>query len=191
MERKKPPSSLPKGSLQAHVSPRMCISAIRAGLTLWLSMLESGLVWMDKVLWRKKKKKLLFHYCVCGLWPGSHRQCEHSLFVSLLSSPSCGVTQWLHSPLSGKIQSTILQSSLRLPSLQQHAFGHCVAQISRVTIELLAFKLENIHWLVEKVSSPDNPMQRERPGPAGEMCPSFIQPYSLTNSMFVHNTSPQ
>lgn len=152
-----------------------------------------NLVWSGwtKCFEEQKKKKLLFHYCVCGLWPGSHRQCEHSLFVSLLSSPSRGVIQWLHSPLSVKIQSTILQSSLRRPSLQWHAFGHCVAQISRVTIELLAFKLENIHWPVEKVSSSDNPMQRERPGPAGEMCPSFIQPYSPTSSMFVHNTSPQ
>lgn len=142
MGRKKPPRSLPKGSLQAHLSLRMCISAIHMRLTLWLFMLESGLVWMDKVLWRKKTQKLLFHYYVCGLWPGSHRQCEHSLFVSLLSSLSHGVIQWLHSPLSGKIKSTILQSSSRWPPLQRHAFGHRVAQISHVIIELLAFKPE-------------------------------------------------
>lgn len=45
---------------------------------------------------------------------------------------------------------------------------------------------------MEKVSPTDNPRHRERPGSAGEMYPSVLQPYSLTNCLclFVHNTPP-
>lgn len=130
----------------------MCTSATHMGLTLRLSMLESGLVWMDKALWSKKKSKLLFHYYVCGLWPGSRRQCEHSLLVSPLSSPSHCVTQRQNFPLSGKIQSTPHCRVLPDDLLYNSMLWHCVAQISPVIRELLAAKLEKIHQPVEKNS---------------------------------------
>lgn len=115
---------------------------------------------------------------MCGLWPGSCRQCEHSLFVSPLSSPSHCVIQWQHFPLSVKTQSTphcrVLQDDLFYNSM----LWHCVAQISHVIIELLAGKLEKIHRPVEKISHWLITQGREKEidlqGRSVHLCFSFI-----------------
>lgn len=90
---KKKNRTQPNGSLQVHLSLRNSRYAIYVGLSLQLPMLQSALGWMDEVL-SSSEMEITVSFDVCGLCPGSHRQCEHSIFLAPLSFPSlCVIRQ--------------------------------------------------------------------------------------------------